>query len=96
MKESQSRICGKGPVAVGVRKRQEYPAAFLAPLDDAGVGQDAQVARHARLALPKHLRQFANRQFHVAKQRQDAQPAGIGKRLKYIGEGQGRGHQITI
>ena len=42
----------------------------------------SDMARHARLALPEHLRELADGQLHRPQQRQDAQPAGIGKRLE--------------
>ena len=61
---------------------QEHPAAFLAPLGEAGVDQDLDVARDARLALPEHLGELADRQLHRPQQREDAQPVGIGKRLE--------------
>ena len=71
---------------IGLRERQEHPAAFLAALEHSRVGENLEVARHARLALPEHLRQFADRQLHHPQQRQDAQPGRIGKRLETIGK----------
>ena len=82
--------------ALGVGKRQENPAAFLAALEHAGVGEDLEVARHARLALPEHLRQLADRQLHQPQQRDDAQPRRVGKRLESIGKRECRSHQIRI
>ena len=72
--------------AIRLGKRQEYPAAFLAPLEHTGVGEDLQMARHSRLALAEHQRQFADRQLHPPQQREDAQPGGVGKRLEAVGE----------
>ena len=63
------------PGAAGVGERQEHPAAFLAPLDHAGVGENLQMARDPRLALAEHQRQLADRQLHDPQQREDAQPA---------------------
>ena len=44
------------------------------------------MARHARLALAKHRRQFADRQFHPPQQGKDAQPGWVGERLEAVGE----------
>ena len=72
------------PLRIG--ERQEHPAALLAPLEHAGVGEDLEVARNARLALAEHLRQLADRQLHQPQQREDAQPRRIGERLESVGE----------
>ncbi len=72
----------KGSIRVGLRQRQEHPAAFLAALKDAGVSEDLHVARHAWLALAEHLGKLADRQLHQPQQRDDAQPGRIGKRLE--------------
>ena len=85
-----------GSTALGVGERQEHPAALLAPLEHAGIGEDLQVARHARLALPEHLRQLADRQLHQPQQRDDAQPGRVGKRLEAVGKRKSGGHQIRI
>ena len=77
-------------------QRQEHPAAFLVAVEQAGVAENLHVARDARLALAQHVRQFADRQFHIAQERQDADPRRIGKRLEKIGNGQVRGHRIRI
>ena len=66
--------------------RQEHPAAFLAPLDDTGVGKNANVARDAGLALVEQIGKFAHRQLHPRQQSQDAQPRRIGKCLKKVGK----------
>ena len=58
----------------------EHPAAFLAPFGQPGVAQDADMARHARLTLPQHLREFAHRQLHMGQQAHDAQPRRVGQR----------------
>ena len=79
-----------------VTERQKNPASFLAPLEDAGVGEDLEVARDPRLALAEDLRQFAHRQFHQPQKRDDPQPGRIGECLEAVGEGKGRGHQIRI
>ena len=56
---------------------QEYPRTFLAPLGQAGVAEDADVARDARLALPQHLGEFPHGQLHGAEQAHDAQPRRV-------------------
>ena len=77
-------------------KSQEHPAAFLAPFEDPSIGEDLEVARDTRLALPKDLGELADRQFHNPEQRQDAQPRWVGKRLNSIGERKGGVHGLTI
>src|SRR3546814_9890620 len=57
---------------------QEYPASLAQPFDDSGLDQYADMARHARLTLVEHDRQFADRQFHLAQERDDSQPGRIG------------------
>jgi len=68
-------------------ERQEYPAALLAALQYPRIGEDLQVARDARLALPENLRQLSDRQLHQPQQRDDAQPSRIGKRLESVSQG---------
>ena len=58
------------------------PAALLAAADQARVAEDSNMARNARLALAKQLRQLADRQLHGAQQRKDAQPRWVGERLE--------------
>jgi hypothetical protein len=58
---------------------QEYPAAFAPSFGQTRVAQDADVPRHARLALPQHLRDFTHCQLHRAKQAHDPEPGRIGK-----------------
>ena len=65
-------------------QRDEHPAAFLAALGEPGVAEDLDMARHARLALPEHLRELADRQLHRAQQREDAQPRRVGKRTEDV------------
>ena len=72
-----------------VGQGQEHPAALLAPLENAGIGEDVDVARNARLALAEHLRKLADRQFHDPQQGQNAQPRRVGERLESIGERKG-------
>ena len=69
---------------VGVGQGQEHPAALLAPLEHAGIGEDLQVARDARLALAEHLRQLADRQLHQPQQARRC-AAASGRRAPGIG-----------
>ena len=59
-------------------KAQEHPAPLLAPLGEAGVDQDPDVARDARLALPQDMHVIADRQILAGCQRQDAQARVFG------------------
>ena len=80
----------------GVGKRQENPAAFLAPLEHARVGEDLQMARDPRLALAEHLRELADGKLHQPQKHQDAQPRRIGERLESVGERKCCGHELRI
>src|SRR3546814_4733423 len=62
----------------------DLPASLAPPFDDSGLDQYADMARHARLTLVEHDRQFADRQFHLAQERDDSQPGRIGKSAKNI------------
>ena len=81
---------------LGLGKRQEHPASFLAALEHAGIGEDLEMARHARLALAEHLRELSDRQLHQPQQGHDAQPGRIGKRLESVGERKVGDHEIRI
>src|SRR4030095_2711845 len=67
-------------------KSKKYPAALLTAFKNAGVSENLQVARNARLTLAKHLRKLADRKLHDSQQREDAQPRRIGQRLKVISQ----------
>ena len=55
----------------------EHGRAFRQPLEHAGLAQQFQMARHARLALSEDLREIADREIALGAQRQDAQPRGL-------------------
>ena len=63
---------------------QEHPAPLAPPLDNPCLGEDADVARNARLALVEHRGQLADRQFHLAQQRDDPQARGVRKGAKNV------------
>ena len=67
---------GRGPARAD-RAAQEHPAAFFAALGQGCIAQDPHMTRDARLALPQHLRQFADRQLHRGEQAHDAQPGRV-------------------
>ena len=46
----------------------EDPGAFLVAAQQPGIGEDADMARHPRLALAQHGGEFAHRQLHGAHQ----------------------------
>ena len=91
IEQSEHRV---GPLGLG--KRQEHPAAFLAPFDHPGIGEDLEMARHPRLALGENLGEFADRQFHPPQKREDPQPGRVRKRLEQVGKGKDRRHGIRI
>ena len=69
------------------REAQEHPIALLAPFDQARFAKDADMARHARLALPHDLCDLAHGQFHRPQQVDDAQPCRIAKRPENVESG---------
>ncbi len=79
-----------------IAQLEKHPAAFLAPLDQVGVGEDLEVATDPRLALRKDLRKLADRQLHLPQQCHEAQPGRIGQRLEEVGQRKRDGHHITI
>jgi hypothetical protein len=62
---------------LGNGRAQEHPATFAPPLRQAGIAQDLHMARHTRLALPEHLRQFAHGQLHAGQKPHDTQTGGV-------------------
>jgi len=65
---------GDGSIA---RDAQEHPASLAPPFDDPCFDKDADMARDTRLALVEDDRQLADRQFHLAQQRDDSQPRRV-------------------
>ncbi len=63
---------------------QEHPAAFTATFGEARIAEDADMPRHARLALAEHLCQLAHGQFHRPEQAGNAQPGRIAQRLEDV------------
>ncbi len=53
---------------------EERPGAFAKALDQAGFGQQLEMARDARLRLAQNLGEVGDRQFGFGQQREDAQP----------------------
>jgi hypothetical protein len=74
-------------------RAQEYPTAFLVPLDDARLVQYADMARNPWLALFENQHHFADRQFELPHQKRDSQPRRIGKCTHYVEQ---RGHDKRI
>jgi len=55
------------------RFAQKHRIAFTPPLDKTGIDKPCNMLRDTRLALAEHLRDFANRQFHLRNQPHHAQ-----------------------
>jgi hypothetical protein len=73
----------RGKIAIlGNGAFQKDPTALLAPLGKPRIAEDFDMARHTRLALPQHLRQFTHSQLHRRKQAHDAQPRGVCQRAE--------------
>src|SRR5690606_9888080 len=55
----------------------EYPAALAEALEQAGVGEQLEMARDARLALPEHLGELGHGPLPLSADGEQAQTAGI-------------------
>ena len=77
VQQAEQRPRQLGALAFG-RQPVENPVLLAESLEHAGLGQQAQVTRHARLALPKEFGQFSDCEFALRQQRQKPQAAGVG------------------
>ena len=66
--------------------RKKAQDAFAEALDQAGLGQQPQVARQPRLRLAQDFGEVGDGQFGLGQQRQDAQPRGFAGGLERRGE----------
>ena len=55
----------------------EHPAAFAKAFEQAGVGEQLEVPRDARLALPEHLRELRHGPLALGADREQTQATGI-------------------
>ena len=61
----------------------EYPASFLEPFQEARLAQELEMAGNAWLALTHDFDQFADREFRLPQEQQQAQPGGIPCRAQH-------------
>ena len=73
--------------AAALAQTEERPRAFAEALDQASLGEEAQMARQARLRLAQDLGEVGNRQLGLGDQRQDAQARGFPRCLEHGGQG---------
>ena len=73
--------------AAALGQAEERPGALAEALDQAGFGQQLEMARDARLRLAQDLGEVGDRQLGLGQQRQDAQPRGLAGRLERGVEG---------
>ena len=76
--------------AAALAEPEEGPGAFAEALDQAGFGQQPQVARNPRLRLAQDFGEIGDGQFRLGQQRQNAQPRGLARRLERRSEGRKR------
>ncbi len=62
-----------------VGKAVEHPRAFRVAVDEAGLGEELQVARDARLRLAEDGGEVLHRQLGLGQQRQDAQARALAR-----------------
>ena len=64
----------------------EGERALPEPVEQAGVGEQLEVAGDARLALSENLREIAHRELCMRAQREDSKPGGLRDRLERLEE----------
>ena len=76
----------------------EDPGALRQALDQPAIGQQAQMARDPRLALPQDLGDLADRQLAFGQQRHQPQAGGFARRAQTLQQMRklGHGHLIKI
>ena len=70
------------PRRTGLAQAIEDPAAFAEAIEQPGLAQQLEMTRHARLALPEDLGQFADGQFPAGAQHGEPQPGRLGHRAQ--------------
>ena len=72
---------------------EEGPGAFAVPLDEAGLGQELEMTRDARLRLAEDVGQVGHRELALGQERQHPQPGFLGggpQGLQGLGQSGGR------
>ena len=82
--EQRARHLGAAAV---LGQAEEGPGALAEALDQAGLGQQLEMARDARLRLAQDVGQVGDGQFGLGQQRQHAQPRLLAGRLEGRVEG---------
>ena len=73
--------------AAALAQTEERPRAFAEALDQAGLGEEAQMPRKAGLRLAQNLGEVRDRQLGLGDQRQNAQAGGFACGLEHGGQG---------
>ena len=85
--EPLDQLAGELGAAAALAQAEERPGAFAEALDQAGLGQQLQMARDARLRLAQDVGEVGDGQLGLAEQRQDAQPRALAGGLESAVEG---------
>ncbi len=80
--EPRHQRAGKLGAAAGLGQPEERPGAFAEALDQAGLDQQLEMARDARLRLAQDVGEVGDGQLGLGHQRQDAQPRRLARRLE--------------
>ena len=80
--EPRDQLARELGAAAVLAEAEEGPGAFAEPLDQAGLGQQLEMARDARLRLAQDVGEIGDRQLGLGEQRQDAQPRRLAGRLE--------------
>ena len=78
-RDQRARDVGR---AAALAEAEERPGAFAEALDQAGLGQEPQMARNARLRLAQDFGEVGDGQLGLGEQRQDAQPRRFARGLE--------------
>ena len=77
VRQEAAQGAGETGPGTGLGPPVEHPAALPEALEQPGLGQDPQVARDARLALPQDLDELAHRPLALRADRQQPQPRRV-------------------
>ncbi len=80
--EPRDELARELGAAAALAQPEERPGAFAEALDQAGLGQELEMARDARLRLAQDVGEVGDRELGLGEQRQDAQPRRLAGRLE--------------
>ena len=80
--EPADELARERGAAATLGQAEEGPGALAEALDQAGLGQEPEMARNPRLRLAQDVGEIGDRQLRLAQQCQDAQPRAFARGLE--------------